>query len=53
MNQFAAGDLAKVELDSEVLKLLQEEHGGWDDSIAGVSGHYSGRNVWLISITYM
>ena len=28
---FAAGDVVAVELDLEVLKLLQEGHGGWDD----------------------
>ena len=28
---FAAGDVVKVELDPDVLKLLQEGHGGWND----------------------
>ena len=35
--RLAAGDTVKVELDEAVLKLLQAEHGGWDDSMATVS----------------
>jgi len=28
---FAAGDVVTVELDIDILKLLQEGHGGWGD----------------------
>ena len=33
----AAGDTVRIELDVAVLKLMQEDHGGWNDSIASVS----------------
>ena len=33
----AAGDVAKVELDIEILKLMQTEHGGWNDGMATVN----------------
>ena len=33
----AAGDTVKVELDVEVLKLMQEQHGGWNDTMSSVS----------------
>ena len=33
----AAGDTVKVELDVEILKLMQEQHGGWNDTMSTVS----------------
>ena len=35
--QLAAGDTVKVELEVAVLKLMQEEHGGWNDTMTTVS----------------
>ena len=35
--QLSAGDVVKVDLDIEVLKLMQADHGGWNDSMATVS----------------
>ena len=32
----AAGDTVRVDLDLETVKLLQEGHGGWDDTMAEV-----------------
>lgn len=37
---FAAGDVVKVELDPDVLKLLQEGHGGWNDLMFEVKMYY-------------
>ena len=34
-----AGDGVRVELDPEVFKAAQEEHGGWGDHMAEVRGH--------------
>ena len=31
-----AGDTVRVDLDLEMVKLLQEGHGGWDDAMAEV-----------------
>ena len=35
-NEFATGDAVKVEVDIEVLKLMQEHHGGWNDMMMEV-----------------
>ena len=34
--QLSTGDVVKVELDTEVLKLMQADHGGWNDAMATV-----------------
>ena len=48
-SQLSAGDAVKVELDPDLLKIAQEEHGGWNDAMAevrtvcggsGVAEHY-------------
>ena len=33
---FSQGDRVKVSLDVEVLKVMQEGHGGWNDQMAQV-----------------
>ncbi len=33
---FIVGDVVKVELDTEMLELMQEGHGGWTDSMSEV-----------------
>ena len=30
-DELAAGDNVKIELEWEVLKMMQEKHGGWND----------------------
>ena len=37
--QLAAGDIVKVELEVAVLKEMQQNHGGWNDTMANVL-HY-------------
>ena len=32
----SAGDAVRVELDPDVFKIAQEEHGGWNDRMAEV-----------------
>lgn len=32
----AAGDTVRIELDVSILKLMQEDHGGWNDAMASV-----------------
>ena len=39
---FAAGDMVKVELDPDIWKYLQEGHGGWNDLMNMVSGVEAG-----------
>ena len=34
--QLSAGDVVKIELETEVLKLMQADHGGWNDAMATV-----------------
>ena len=34
---FAAGDVVRVDLDTEVVKLMQDGHGGWNEAMADVS----------------
>ena len=34
--QLSAGDMVKVDLDTEVLKLMQADHGGWNDGMTMV-----------------
>ena len=34
---FAAGDTVSVQLEVDILRLLQEDHGGWNDTMASVS----------------
>ena len=34
--EFSSGDVVQVELDVEVFMLLQEDHGGWNDSMKTV-----------------
>ena len=34
--EFSSGDVVQVELDVEVLMLLQEGHGGWNETMATV-----------------
>ncbi|CAI8023106.1 E3 ubiquitin-protein ligase mib1 [Geodia barretti] len=36
--QLSAGDVVKIELETEVLKLMQADHGGWNDAMATVRG---------------
>ena len=36
--QFKAGDYVRVELELEILKALQEGHGGWNPKMAMVIG---------------
>ena len=33
---FAAGDTVTVQLESEILKLMQADHGGWNDTMSSV-----------------
>ena len=33
---FAAGDTVTVQLESEILKLMQADHGGWNDKMSSV-----------------
>ena len=34
---FAAGDTVSVQLEADILRLLQEDHGGWNDTMVSVS----------------
>ena len=34
--ELAAGDTVRVDLDLEIVKLMQEGHGGWTDAMADV-----------------
>lgn len=35
-SELSAGDAVKVELDPDLFKIAQEEHGGWNDAMAEV-----------------
>ena len=37
--RLAAGDIVKVELEVAVLREMQQNHGGWNDTMASVSLH--------------
>ena len=39
MVELSAGDAVKVELDPDLFRIAQEEHGGWNDMMAEVSGY--------------
>ena len=39
MAELSAGDAVRVELDPDLFKITQEEHGGWSDLMAEVSEH--------------
>ena len=39
-HQFKVGDKVRVDLDVEILKAMQEGHGGWNPRMADVSIHY-------------
>ena len=41
LSMFKVGDLVKVDLDVDILKQMQEGHGGWNPRMAEVGG-----NVW-------
>ena len=34
--EFAAGDVVRVDLDMEIVKLMQEGHGGWTEAMTSV-----------------
>ena len=36
MSEVSAGDAVRVELDPDLFKIAQEEHGGWNDGMAEV-----------------
>lgn len=35
-SEFASSDYVRVELDSEILEMLQESHGGWNAAMCSV-----------------
>lgn len=35
--RLAAGDTVKVELEIAILRMMQEDHGGWNDNMSSVS----------------
>ena len=38
-NKISPGDFVRVELDVEVLRIMQEDHGGWNEDMKSVSCH--------------
>ena len=38
--EFAAGDIVRVDLDMEIVKLMQEGHGGWTEAMTSVRDIY-------------
>ena len=46
--ELAAGDSVKIELECEILKMMQEEHGGWSDVMIKVSQSYI-KKIWKIN----
>ena len=36
---FASTDYVRVELDSEIFEMMQQNHGGWNSSMAKVTPH--------------
>ena len=38
-SDFASGEYVKVELDVEVFRLMQQGHGGWNETMAKVQFH--------------
>ena len=36
-----SGDLVEVEQDVEIFRMMQEEHGGWNDEMANVMEVYT------------
>ena len=39
-DELVAGDNVKIELEWEVLKMMQEKHGGWNEVMMNVSQSY-------------
>lgn len=37
-HKLVTGDVVTLELDFEIVKLLQQDHGGWNDMMAEVCG---------------
>lgn len=38
-NQFKVGDKVRVDLEVEILKMMQEGHGGWNPRMEEVKGY--------------
>ena len=45
-SMFKVGDKVRVGLDVEVLKAMQDGHGGWNPRMAEVRGSYLISNLW-------
>ena len=39
-SHFAVGDQVRVQLEEEIVKMMQEGHGGWQDDMVEVSEYY-------------
>ena len=35
-SELSTGDIVKIEVDPDIFKIAQEEHGGWNDMMAEV-----------------
>ena len=44
-DELVAGDNVKIELEWEVLKMMQEKHGGWNEVMINVSQSYIKKRI--------
>ena len=49
--QLAAGDVVKVELEVAVLREMQQNHGGWNDTMANVYIHLHITEIYVAMCT--
>ena len=51
--ELSAGDPVTVELDPDLFKIAQEEHGGWSDLMAEVTAYLVGCEMWCTIVCTM
>ena len=52
-DELVAGDNVKIELEWEVLKMMQEKHGGWNEVMINVSQSYIKKKCFRIIHKYL
>ena len=52
-SEFASSDYVCVELDAEIFEMLQQNHGGWNSTMAGVRIYFKPVYISLVSLSAM